>query len=167
MWPPPTATRRLPWRTSWAWGWGTAERGSGMASGRRSSRWRNPGSLLRSTATPSETSGRGWPSPVGPVSCSHTACRAPLLARPRGVLPTSPFLRLGVRPHLTSPLSDSTKACEPASLCVQPRGCHDGALAGSAEGQGLGPAEAELSVQEAASPCQGPPVSGNLQMACG
>lgn len=40
----------LPWRTSWAWGWGTAESGPGTASARRFSRWPSRGSLRRSTA---------------------------------------------------------------------------------------------------------------------
>lgn len=104
----------LPWQTSWAWGWGRAERGSGRASARRSSRWRSRDSQLRSTSTPSETSRRERLSPAerrtGPqaekLQPTPNPARASLLAGQPGILcasPASPQAQ-GMAPHLPEPI---------------------------------------------------------------
>lgn len=77
----------LPWRTSWAWGWGTAESGPGTASARRFSRWPSRGSLWRSTAMLSGARGGGLslaelPGGARAEAAAHRACPGHPAGRP-------------------------------------------------------------------------------------
>lgn len=87
----------LPWRTSWAWGWGTAESGPGTASARRFSRWPSRGSLWRSTAMLSGARGEDCHLPsslVGPAQKPQPA--EPARGIPRAG-PTAPDASLAPR----------------------------------------------------------------------
>ena len=130
----------LPWRTSWAWGWGRAEHGCGAASGRRSSRWRSWGSRPRSTATLSETSRREWLSPAEPLTGLPGSCGPPLLPGPpsgktTGLpahqplpqaqgLPPSCSPQPHGRSHAAQPPQGpvSPSPCAPTSTCRSPCG---------------------------------------------
>lgn len=133
----------------------------GWLPGHGSSRWRNLGSPLRSTARLSETSGRGSRYPQAHANCSHTACWAPLLPEPQGLLPTGPFLRLEGPPSPPQAVHTlrRTKPVSPSPLCP-PQGPWWGT---HRERQGAGPragrSRTECPGGSAHHP--GTPVSGN------
>lgn len=121
--------RWLPWRTSWAWGWGTAESGPGKACARRFSRWPSRGSLWHSTSmlsgtrtervSPAELPVAHRPCPGHPAGRPDSPRREPGPSPPAGARTPWPGPS-PARPHTASRTTRTPQRPLPGSLRPPP-----------------------------------------------